>query len=56
MDFGRSDEERALAEALSVLGAAATDADAGGQNPRVRVAKASPASLDALISRIANTR
>ena len=41
----------ALAEALHLLGS-----DGGGQTPRVRLAKAAPASLDALISKIANTR
>jgi cell division protein FtsL len=41
----------ALAEALQVLGG-----EGGGQTPRVRLAKAAPASLDALISTIANTR
>ena len=41
----------ALAEALHVLGS-----DGGGQTPRVRLAKAAPASLDALISQIADTR
>jgi cell division protein FtsL len=41
----------ALAETLNVLGS-----DGGGQTPRVRLAKAAPASLDALISKITNTR
>jgi hypothetical protein len=41
----------ALAEALHLLGA-----DRGEQTPRVRLAKAAPASLDALISKIADTR
>ena len=41
----------ALAEALNLLGS-----DGDGQIPRVRLAKAAPASLDALISKIANTR
>jgi len=41
----------ALAEALQVLGG-----ESGGQTPRVRLAKAAPASLDALISKIANPR
>ena len=41
----------ALAEALHLLGS-----DGGGQTPRVRLAKAAPASLDALISKIADTR
>ncbi|HEX2150948.1 MAG TPA: hypothetical protein VHG31_02980, partial [Stellaceae bacterium] len=43
--------EAALAEALRLLGV-----DVGGQTPRVRLAKAAPASLDALISKIADTR
>jgi hypothetical protein len=46
-----SDAGAALAEALRVLGI-----EAGGQTPRVQVAKASPASLDALIAKIADTR
>jgi hypothetical protein len=41
----------ALAEALHLLGV-----DVGGQTPRVRLAKAAPASLDALVSKIADTR
>jgi hypothetical protein len=45
------DGTTALAEALRLLGL-----DGGGQAPRVRLAKATPASLDALISKIADTR
>ena len=46
-----ADGAAALAEALHLLGS-----DGGGQTPRVRLAKAAPASLDALISKIADTR
>lgn len=45
------DAASALAEALRVLGG-----DNGGQAPRVRLAKAAPASLDTLISKIADSR
>jgi hypothetical protein len=48
---GSGDGAVALAEALRLLGV-----DTGGQTPRVRLAKAAPASLDALISKIADTR
>ncbi len=44
------DAAAALAEAVRVLGG-----DSGGQSPRVRLAKASPASLDMLISKIADS-
>jgi hypothetical protein len=46
-----SEGAAALAEALRLMGA-----DAEGQTARVRLAGAVPASLDALISKIANTR
>jgi hypothetical protein len=46
-----SEGRAALAEALRLLGIGA-----GGETPRVRLAKATPTSLDALISKIANTR
>jgi hypothetical protein len=45
----RADAAAALAEARRLLGA-----DAGGQAARVRLAKAAPGSLDALISQIAD--
>ena len=50
-----------LTEALHLLGADSGGvktggADAGGQTPRVRLAKASPATLDALISKITDPR
>jgi hypothetical protein len=47
----RSGRAAALIEALHLLGV-----DNGGQTPRVRLAKAAPASLDALISKIVATR
>jgi hypothetical protein len=46
-----SEEGAALAEALRLLGI-----DTGAETPRMRLARATPASLDALISKIANTR
>lgn len=56
-----TDRVAALAEALHLLGHDADRHDANehetaGQTPRVRLAKASPVSLDALISRIVNIR
>jgi hypothetical protein len=43
----------ALTEAMHLLG---IDAGAGGQTPRVRLAKTAPASLNALISKVADIR